>query len=173
MRDSHSGLIAAVFVVVLSGCFAGPRQPQPVGPDHGIQLSGRLGGVGVNISDGDPQVLLGDCDPGDGRDEDLCISSRTIAGSPLGLVIENPRVFVPGATVRPADPRRLGCLPYCDEVRGGRVVIEVRADGDQQFVVGGRLTVRQAGPRYAAGFILRLHGGTLTGQFNVGPGTAG
>ncbi len=115
-------------------------------------------------------MFYGDCDPGDGRDVDLCLSSFTIDGAPLGLVVENPGVLQPARRLSAVAPRAAGC-DNCDRFRDG-VVAEVRIHSERLQVTSGLVEVREAGPRYAASFILRARGLVLTGRFNVRPSSA-
>ncbi len=160
MRRALAPLLVAAVLAV--GCGAEAVQRQPVAPDDGLSLSGRVGLDPVNLSHGEPEVLLADCDRDDGPDLDLCIVSRTIEGVGLAFVIENPEALRPGAR-----------LPVAASCRGERcqevAVVELRRDGERMRANGGTLEVIEAGPRYAATFTLRFRGGSLSGRFNVLP----
>lgn len=161
-------LFAAVLATVVLVACPSAVQRQPAAPDDGIQFAGRIGTQQLNVSDGSPQAFLGDCDPNDGPDRDLCLVTHTVGGQDLALVIENPAVLESGAAVPVVRPPRTGCAAGCDEIRDG-VVVELRLEGDRTFADGGTVTVREADDRYAASFVLRVGGGSLTGRFNVAP----
>lgn len=150
----------------MSGCADdGATQRPPQGPGEGITLTGRLEGRAVSVSDGAPEVLLGDCDRAAGPDSDLCIVTRTIDGARIGLVLENPAVMRDGGEV----PVRAGSCTDCDDVVD-HAVVDLRTDGSSLRAVGGSLRTTAAGPRRAAQFRLRFHdGGEVTGRFNVRP----
>lgn len=163
-------LLALAAVAVLAAACVTSEQAQrgPVDANDGLQLSGSVEGHNVSVSDGEPESLLGDCDPPDGRDHDLCIVSHTIDGAPLGLVVENPDALVVGAVLPARNPGTLGCGAHCDEVSDAAVV-ELRRGRSRQFARRGTVTVLEAGGRYAATFQLEFRGGTLNGAFNVEP----
>lgn len=169
MRPSPRGggaVAAALLLLALAagGCVSAEEgQRQPDAPDDGMQATGVIDGRRVVVSSGEPVVLFGDCDPGDGLDRDLCIRVQTIDGVQLNLVIENPSALSPGEEfeVR-ADP-----CDTCDDIRT-HLVVELRIDGEARRVSSGDVTVGTAGQRFAADFDLRLPSGDrLTGAFNV------
>lgn len=157
-------LLAALAVFGLAGCMTAENaQRQPEAADDGVQVTGRLQGAQVAISSGGPEVIVGDCDPEDGLDDDLCWIARTIDGLSVAFVIENPAVLAEGERL----PVRGDGCGHCDDVEG-HVVVGVRVDGDLQRATGGHLAVRSAGPRYAADLRIELVGAdALTGTFNV------
>lgn len=162
-------LVLAAMAALAGACVTSEQaQRGPVDATDGLQLSGRVGGHNVSVSDGEPESLLGDCDPPDGRDLDLCIVSHTIDGAPLGLVVENPDALAVGVVLGLRNPRTLGCLPHCDDVTDVAVV-ELRRGPDRQYVRGGTVTVLQVGQRWAATLRLEFRDGTLNGAFNVEP----
>ncbi len=175
-RPSHQRVplvtvvIAAGVVALASGCPHDPSQRPPASHDDGLQVTGRLHDRQVSVSDGEPEVRYGDCDPRDGRDNDLCVSSFTIDGAPFGLVIENPAVLEPARRLPPVAGRAAGCN-HCDRFRDG-LVVEIRLGDERLPVTSGLVEVRAAGPRYAASFILRARGLVLTGRFDVRPSSA-
>jgi hypothetical protein len=151
---------------VLAGCdFSGGESLQPNGPDQGIQATGQLDGDRVAISRGAPTVVVGDCDPEDGPDEDLCIEARTIDGLEVTLVVENPGALVAGTTVPVG---RATCVDGCDGVEGEVIArLEVGED-DVIEVIGGSFDVARADDRFIADFELRLpFNDSLRGSFDV------
>lgn len=157
---------ALVGVVLLAACAEGDVvQRQAQSGDDGFQATGRLSGSRVAISSGDPNVTLGDCDPGDGMDEDLCVLGRTIDGVRINLVIENPAAMVPGEVV---PVRADACdADACDEVTE-HAVVDLRIDGEQVRATGGTLRTRAFGERVTADVDLRFRdGGNLVGTFDV------
>lgn len=166
-RGRGAGLVAiALACLLLAGCGEDDLvQVQPAAPDDGIVLTGRLSGRNISISDGAPEVLFGDCDPRDGRDTDLCLVTRSIGGTRLAVVIENPALLVADETLL----IRGDTCRHCDDV-DAHLVVELRTDSRTVRATGGSVQVREAGPRYAADLVLRLPDGSrLTGTINVGP----
>lgn len=161
-----------VVALLLAGCVeAEVVQRQPETAEDGVQATGRLDGGRIAISDGGPAVTLGDCDPLDQPDRDLCMVVRTINGQRLNLLVENPDVLVAGERIPVrADP----CSgPACDAVRD-HAVVDLRLGDRELRATGGYLRVRETGDRYAARFELRLSdGGELRGGFNVRPPGSG
>ncbi|MBW3659753.1 MAG: hypothetical protein KY457_14025 [Actinobacteria bacterium] len=159
--------LPVVAAVLLGGCAEGDIvQRQAQTGEDGFQATGRLDGSRVAISSGDPNVTLGDCDPGDGLDEDLCILGRTIDGLRVNLVIENPGAMVPGEVV----PVRADTCTEdaCDEVTE-HAVIDLRVDGQQVRATGGTLRTRTFHDRVTADVDLRFRNGdNLVGSFDVG-----
>lgn len=157
---------AIVGVVLLASCAEGDVvQRQAQTGEDGFQATGRLSGSRIAISSGDPNVILGDCDPGDGADEDLCVLGRTIDGVRINLVIENPAVMAPGERV----PVRADACEgeACDDVTE-HAVIDLRIDGEQVRATGGTLRTRAFGERVTADVDLRFRdGGNLVGSFDV------
>ncbi len=138
-------------------------QRQAEAEDDGVQATGRIGGARVAISDGGPETLIGDCDPGDGADEDVCWIARTIDGLTIAFVIENPAALVAGETL----PVRADRCTDCDDVTD-HAVVDLRINGDQRRASSGQLVVTQAGPRYAASFRVGFDDSDeLIGDFNI------
>ncbi|MDP9023030.1 MAG: hypothetical protein M3N57_10150 [Actinomycetota bacterium] len=164
--------VVAAAAMLSGGCGTQAVQRAPVASDDGIQLTGTLSGRQIHVTDGEPEVVLGDCDPNDGVDEDLCIVTFTIDGAPLALVVENPAGLAAGERLPVVEPAAAGCLPHCDDLTGG-AVIEVRRGQQRQFATSGSVVVREAGSRYAATFVLGFGKGRVTGAFNVGPAPDG
>lgn len=169
MSPAFSLAAAAVAVLVLLPACAGSEmlQAQPEVPEQGLQATGRLAGARVAISSGEPDVLLGDCDPGDGPDSDLCVVGRTIDGLRVTLVVENPELLVAGQRlpVRLSDCEAVAC----DAVRE-HLVVDLRVEDRTTRASDGALDVRRADDRHAAELDLRFPGGDrLTGHFDVAP----
>lgn len=155
-------------LALLGGCVVpdagegGQRQPE-AGGDDGVQASGTLDQRRISISNGAPDVIIGDCDPGIDLDEDVCFVTRTIDGDTIAFVIENPAVLVVGETIPIVDD---GC-DLCDDVTAG-VVVDLRLNGAVRRVEAGRIDVIETGERYAGDFRLDFaNGDRMTGSFNV------
>ena len=170
MRRAGRALGRGVVVAaLLAGCVSpdagegGQRQAEV--DDDGVQVTGTLDQRRLSISNGAPDVVVGDCDPGDGLDDDVCFVTRTIDGVTIAFVIENPAVLAPGAEL---DVRDVSCRQCDDET--GVAVVDIRVDGDQRRAVAGRLGVTTADERYAGEFRLDFAGGDqLVGTFNIRP----
>jgi hypothetical protein len=164
-RPAAACLMVAV-AVVLAGCAGAEearQQRRAEAIDDGVQLTGRLGGARVAISDGSPETGIGDCDPGDGPDEDVCWVARSIDGLTVALVVENPAALTAGEPLEVRDDDCTGC----DDVTE-HAVVDLRVAGESRRVPRGRLDVREAGPRWAADIRLELpDGDELTGSFNI------
>ena len=166
LRRAARTALAAAVVVLLVACPADEAQRPPVAPDDGLQVSGVYGGRQLALSDGEPEVLYGDCDPQQGADTDLCIVASMLEGGSFALVFENPDVLTAGDSVSVAD---VACGDGgCDDIED-TAVVEVRVGTTAQGAVGGTVTVREADQRFAGSFVLRFTDGTLTGDFNVRP----
>lgn len=158
-------VLAVACVLAAAGCAgSNPDHRQAEAVDDGVQVTGVIDGSRVAISQGVPEVVFGDCDPGDGFDEDICWVARTIDGLNIAFVIENPAVLEPGARV---DVVAADC-GACDDVGDG-VVLEVRVDGTIRRPVEGAMdVVTVPGERVAASFTTEFAGGDeLQGSFNV------
>jgi hypothetical protein len=151
--------------LLLGGCVApeegAHRQAEAI--DDGVQATGRIDGRRVAISDGGPETVIGDCDPGDGLDDDVCWVARTIDGLTIAFVIENPGAWAVGDVLAV----RGDVCRSCDDVID-HAVVDLRVDGTQRRATGGRITVTGVGTRYAAEFrVVLADGDELTGTFNV------
>lgn len=154
-------------LVLLPACAEGDAvQRQAVTGTDGVQATGRLDGQRIAISSGDPEVVLGDCDPGDGMDRDLCTNVRTIDGVTLNIVIENPDGVVAAGEAVPV--RAHACTATaCDDVTDVAVV-DVRIAGTQERATGGTLAITDLEERGVGRFDLRFpDGDTLVGTFDV------
>lgn len=158
-------VVVAATCLAMAGCAtSNPSHRQAEATDDGVQATGVLDGARVAISRGVPQVVFGDCDAGDGLDNDICWVARTIDGASVAFVIENPDAMVAGETLEVVQS---DCT-HCDEVTDG-VVVEVRANGVSRRPVAGWVeVVTVPGERAAANFDLDFAGGDrLQGSFNV------
>jgi len=153
-------------VLVLAGaCTSDEAQRAPVAPDDGIQLTGTIDGHRIAISDGEPEVVLGDCDPGDGDDLDLCVIARSIDGQTVGVVFENPAVFATAGSY-PVSTAECEAVA-CDAVTTVAIV-ELRTDAVSWLALSGALDVRLSEGRYVADLRLELgDGGSVSGTINV------
>ena len=160
--------LLACAVLLLTACPGEGTQRAPAAAADGLQLTGRLAGHRVSVSDGEPEVTYGDCDLADGDDTDLCIESHTIDGAPIGLIIENPAALEVGVALEPVSSRANACALGCDDLHGG-VVVRLRVgDGLAQATVG-RLRATKVGERFAASFELEFGDDTVSGSFDVRP----
>lgn len=160
--------LGVVLVVLTAACGdANVVQRQAVAADDGMQGTGQIAGSRIAVSSGNPDVVLGDCDPGSGSDRDLCVVGRTIDGRRVTIVIENPDALVAGEDL---EVRGSGCEEAACDDETGFAVVDLRVDREQMRVTSGRLEVSEAGPRYVLDFNLRFPGGdTFVGEFNVVP----
>jgi len=158
-------LALAAAAMAMSACAGTDTQRQPTSSNEGLQLTGQYAGAQLSVSDGAPQLVAGDCDPGDGLDDDLCIIAVSLDGAQVAIVFENPITLVTGATLTIDDVECGGCDGVTDVA-----VVELRVDGDAARVAGGSVVVIDAGPvRLAGDLHLRfLDGGSLNGTFDVG-----
>lgn len=159
------GLWAVGAMLVLTGCAtSNPAHRQAEAVDDGVQATGIIDGSRVAISRGVPEVVFGDCDPGDGDDVDICWVARTIDGLSIAFVLENPGALEEGATLEVVSDDCVGC----DDLTDG-VVVEVRVNGEPRRAVRGRVEVIAVpGERAAADFDLEFaNGDELRGSFNV------
>ena len=164
-RHARVRVAACVAFALAAGCTASEPQRGPAAHDDGLQLTGTLAGRQVSVSDGQPEVVSGDCDPLDGADVDLCVIARTIDGETLGLAFDNPVALFAGTRL---DVERPSCTPaVCDDV-ADVAHVDVRRGEERHVAVGGELRVTEATDRHAGSFQLEFaDGGTLSGSYNV------
>lgn len=169
MRPRRAASLLLACCLLVGGCVVpdagegGQRQPES--RDDGVQLTGTLDQQRISISSGAPDVVVGDCDPGDGLDDDVCFVTRTIDGATIAVVFENPAVLVPGATV---DVVTSDCTT-CDDVTDG-LVVDIRQDGEQRRVPDGRVEVTAADERYTGQLRFDfVNGDRLVGTFDIRP----
>lgn len=162
-------MLLLVLTVLAAGCWSSTAQtPQPRDGRSGLQLTGTLAGRQLAVSDGAPQLTVGDCDPDVGGDADICAIADDIDGQLVVVVIENPGVLRAPATLPVVDP---SCGDACDEVTDGVVVDVQLGTGPRVRARGGRLelTVLQPFVRYAGDVRLQLASGSLSGSFDLVP----
>ena len=175
MRAARA-LAPALAALVFAACGttnqqSGPSGLQPVNGRSGLRLSGTVHGRQFSTSAGAPNLVAGDCDPNDGRDQDVCFQTQDIDGLDVVLVFENPDVLVAGDTIPVNDP---GCPPeLCDAVSDVAVVdLQIGVGGDRTRASDGTLQLTAVVPRlrYAGEILLRFpDGSTAAGEFEVVP----
>lgn len=162
-------MVVVGLAVLAAGCWSSTAETaQPRDGRSGLQLTGTIAGRQLAVSDGAPQLNVGDCDPDVGGDSDVCVIADDIDGQLVVLVIENPDVLRAPATLPVVDPP---CGDACDDVTDG-VVVDVQLGTDSRVRArGGRvdLTVVQPFVRYAGDVRLRLPSGSLSGTFDLVP----
>lgn len=163
--------LLVLLALVVGACGTGdqPRTPQPRDGRAGLQLSGTLAGAQVAVSDGSPDLIVGDCDLAGGPQQDLCVVSRDLRGGPVRVVVRNPDVLVEGEAVAVGDP---GCTGQaCDAVTDVAVVDVALGEDLRQRATGGTLslTVVDHEQRYAGRLRLELPGGDVSGHFDLVP----
>lgn len=161
-------LLAAV---AAAGCGPGAQvtaSPQPRDGRAGIQATGRVERSPLVVSDGAPELVVGDCDPAEGPDRDVCAIATDVNGQLFVLVIENPEVLVAGRPVPVGDP---GCGSECDEVAQMAVVDVQVGTGDRIRATGGRIepTVVEPFGRYAGAARVDLPSGQVSVSFDLVP----
>ncbi len=172
---SHGAVMAmsALLALAIAGCGSGASlgSQQPRDARAGIQVAGTLNGAQFSLSDGDPRVLIGDCDPNDGRDNDICAVANDLTGAQFVLVFENPSALTQGETVPVVD---VACAPQaCDTVRDGAVVdVQTGASGRIR-ATGGSVEFEVIEPllRYRGTARLELPDGNLSATFDLVPGS--
>lgn len=163
------GLVAVVVAVLATACWrATDATTQPRGGRAGLQLTGTVAGTQLAVNAGAPRLTVGDCDPADGQDDDVCAIARDISGELVVLVFENPGVLVSGAELAIADP---GCGRDCDDIRGLAVVDLQIGVGDRRRARGGSLRLAEVLPfrRYAGDLRLEFDDGSVSGSFDLVP----
>lgn len=166
MRRPLLLLLLLVFLVLtLAACGGDGSQRSPVSSADGLRANGTFDGNRINVDDGQPEALLGDCDAADGADGDFCIVTRTIGGSTVALVVENPQLLRRLDTIGVRDPQ---CQGFGCEAVDDFLVVEVRVDGASRRASSGTFEISRADSRYAGTFRLRFpDGGGLSGAFDV------
>jgi hypothetical protein len=163
-----AGLLAAA---LLSGCAAtSATTVQPRDGRSGLQGTGTVAGRQVAVTGGLPELLVGDCDPMDGADDDVCFLTDTIDGRSFVLTVENPAVLAEGAVLDVVDPV---CAPRsgCDDVTDGAVVsVKLGTDAPLR-ATGGTLRLSRVEPfaNYVGRVNLTLPDGSFSGTFDVVP----
>lgn len=162
-------LATLVAALLLAGCTQPSQTQQARDGRAGLQLSGTLDGRQVAVSDGGPEFVVGDCDPPDGPDQDVCALARDLDGALFALVFENPDVLVAGAVLAIGGP--CPTPSRCDLV-GDRAIVRIQSGTGRRLTVAGgevRLRVAERGRRYTGDIRLALPGGRLSGSFDLVP----
>lgn len=160
--------------LLLAGCGESASLGQSVQPRDGragLQVTGQLAGRQLTLSQGAPQLVIGDCDPGAGResDTDVCAITSDVDGTLFVLVLENPAALEPGASLPIADP---DCVPAaCDDVTDVAIVDVQSGVGDRRRATGGLLEIDTVEPfqRYVGRAELDLPEGSLSAEFDLVP----
>jgi hypothetical protein len=164
-------VLALALAVLLLGCTASrANEVQPREGRSGLQGTGTIEGRQVVVGQGLPELLVGDCDPVDEPDADVCIISDTVDGRSFVLNVENPDALAEGVELPVTDP---GCPSpsACDEVTGSAVV-SVKLETDHAVrATGGSLRMTRIVPftNYVGEVLLELPGGRFSGSFDVVP----
>lgn len=168
MRRTAAAVLAAVAV---TACTAGSQDlPPPRDGRSGLHGAGTLDGRQIAVGTGLPQLLVGDCDPVDAPDQDVCFIADTIDGRSFVLTIENPGLLAVGEPLEVADS---SCTSpeACDAVRDALIVsLKLEAD-DPIRATGGTTTMTRVEPftNYVGEVSLRLPDGRFSGTFDVIP----
>lgn len=171
MKTLLAVLLAAF---ALSACATGDQpqraQQQPRDGRAGLQLSGTVASSHVAVSDGRPDLIVGDCPGIEASAEDVCVVARDLRGQLVTLAVRNPAVLVEGERVRVDDPECVSPMA-CSDVSDAAVVDVVVGEQPRQRAVGGVLamTVVEERARYAGRVDLELPDGRLSGHFDVVP----
>ncbi len=166
----RAGRLALAVAVLLAGCATSSTAIQPRDGRSGLQGTGTLDGRQVAVAEGLPQLLVGDCDPMDDLDDDLCIITDTIDGRTFVLAVENPEVLVEGASL-PVGAADCASPEACDAVTGTAVVSVKLGTDDPVRATDGTLRMTKVEPyaNYTGEILLRLPNGSFTGTFDVVP----
>ena len=184
----RAAVLAVVAAVLCAACTSGAAQ-QPAARDgrSGLQASGTIEGRQVAVSAGLPQLLVGDCDPTDGLDDDVCFITDTIGGGTLVVNIENPAVLeapeegTEAASENGTGPGQERTLPVADPPCGTPAdcdaivdvaIMTVKLGTDPPIrATGGQLRIERLVPfqNYRGSFSLELPDGRFSGTFDVVP----
>ena len=172
MRATRARRMAlmVLLLVSLAACGRGGATQQPRDGKAGLQLTGTLAGRQVAVSDGSPALIIEDCDPPDGFDDDVCAQARDLDGDLFVLVFENPDVLISGVELPVG-----GTCPtpaMCDQVSGSAVIRVQNGSRPRVAATGGELRVTAVEPgrrRFAGSLRLELPDGSLSGTFDLVP----
>ena len=167
-------LIVVVSVLLATACSTagggkGAAAIEPRDGKSGLHLSGTVDGRQVLVSDGAPELRLGDCDVNDGSDGDLCFFSSEVDGGYFALLVENPDAIVEGRVEVVGSSCR---SPRCEEAGAGAIVdLQFEPGGPRMRATGGNLTLSsvEEGARYGGTLNLDLPDGRLGGTFQIVP----
>jgi len=104
--------------------------------------------------------VVGDCDPVDAPDDDVCFIANTIDGRSFVLTIENPALLAVGETLEVAAPD-CASPEACDAVRDALIVSLKLETAKPVRATGGTATLTRIEPftNYVGEVSLRLPGG--------------
>lgn len=156
---------------LLAGCTSSSATVvQPRDGRSGLQGTGTLDGRQVAVAQGLPELVVGDCDPIDGDDADVCIISDTVDGRTFVLTVENPDVLESGADL-PVGAPECATPEACDQVTDVAIISLKLGTDDAVRATGGRLRVERVEPfaNYVGEVSLELPGGRFSGSFDVVP----
>ena len=159
-----------VLLALLVACGSSDALPEARGGRSGLQGTGTLDGQQVAVTQGLPELVVGDCDPIDGRDTDVCAITDTIGGRLFVLTIENPDVLVPGERL-PVGPGDCASPQACDDVTDVAIVT-LKLDTDAPVrATDGSLVVERVEPfaNYRGEVDLDLPNGFFSGSFDLIP----
>jgi hypothetical protein len=164
---------ALAWLVILSafltGCWSTPVDTvQPREGRAGLQLTGSIAGRQLVVSDGAPDLNVGDCDPDASGDRDVCAIGTNIDGELVVVVFENPDALSAGVSLPVADP---GCGARCDHVTDVAVVDLQLGTRPRLRADGGRVEITQLTPfaRYAGELRSTFASGAVAGSFDLVP----
>lgn len=170
-RRLPSTLLAIAAALLLVGCSTAQGDAPRTGREGaaGVQLSGTLEGRQIAVREGSPDLLVGDCDPRTGPDEDVCVITQTVSGELFVLVLENPDVLEGGADLPVESSRCRGA--QCDEIAEHAVVDVQLGGGSRIRATGGELELETVEPflRYTGRLRLELPDGRISGRLDVVP----
>ena len=167
-------LTLVVSVLVAAACStagggSGPAAIEPRDGKSGLHLSGTVDGRQLVVSDGAPELRLGDCDVNDGSDGDLCFFSQEVDGGFFAMIVENPEAVVEGRVEVVGSSCR---SPQCEEVGAGAIVdLQFDPGGPRTRATGGNLTLStvEEARRYGGTLNLDLPDGRVGGTFQIVP----
>lgn len=163
-------LVLVLALATASCTAASGSMPPPRDGRSGLQGAGTFEGRQIAVAEGLPQLVVGDCDPVDGPDDDVCVIADTIDGRLFVLTFENPAALVEGAVLPVEDP---ACTQQgCEAVTDVALVSVKLETGRPVRATAGTVRVERVVPflNYAASFSLDLgDSGAFNGQMDVVP----